>query len=362
MQAAGKGSEPPIERQETFLARYPRNLKLGILAVFLAVILVPWLLAGHHGASSKVSEKPLPVQGADSKAAIPNPKLQVPGVSSSVLTTSGFINAQDDHTVKLVPAPDEGLTEDTPEGSLPRIGADGRQPWQVYARPFNTADTRPRIAIVVTNLGQSRTDSDMAIAQLPMNVTLAFDSQSPVVGAWCNRARQDGHEALLMVPMEPFDYPRSDPGPNTLLTGLPNTDNIIRLQNVLRMATGYVGITTVSGSRFTTNPEKLDPVLDLLKHRGLMILDAHVAPHSAVPDIAHERKIPVAMSTEQLDQNLAPEAIDDALNQLEKTARLTGRAIGITAPYPLMIQKLQDWLKTLPERGIALAPVSAMVR
>ncbi len=214
----------------------------------------------------------------------------------------------------MTPAPDEGLSEDTPEGSLPRIGADGRQPWQVYARPFNTADTRTRIAIVITDLGLSRVDTDAAIARLPANVTLAFDVQSPVVGAWLSRARQDGHETLLMVPMEPFDYPRSDPGPNTLLTSLPNTDNLMRLQNSLREATGYVGITTLSGSRFTTNPEKLDPVLDLLKRRGLMFFDAHIAPHSAVPDIARERKIPVAVGTQQLDQNLSPAAVDAALH------------------------------------------------
>lgn len=31
------------------------------------------------------------------------------------------------------------------------------------------------------------------------------------------RAREAGHEILLQLPMEPFDYPDSDPGPQTLL-------------------------------------------------------------------------------------------------------------------------------------------------
>ena len=31
------------------------------------------------------------------------------------------------------------------------------------------------------------------------------------------RAREAGHEVLLEVPMEPFDYPDNDPGPQTLL-------------------------------------------------------------------------------------------------------------------------------------------------
>ena len=48
-----------------------------------------------------------------------------------------------------IPAPDPALLEDSPAGPLPRIAADGRQPRQAYARPFDRADTRPRIGLVV---------------------------------------------------------------------------------------------------------------------------------------------------------------------------------------------------------------------
>jgi polysaccharide deacetylase 2 family uncharacterized protein YibQ len=42
-------------------------------------------------------------------------------------------------------------------------------------------------------------------------------------------ARAKGHELLLQVPMEPFDYPNNDPGPRTLLTSLANEQNVNRL-------------------------------------------------------------------------------------------------------------------------------------
>ncbi|MDP9128251.1 MAG: divergent polysaccharide deacetylase family protein [Pseudomonadota bacterium] len=354
------GTAPLSPRRETFLARYSRNFKISVAGLCVGLIVIPFCWPKGH---APIPVPKATVRGQESQAAIPNPALQRPDHPSPASSAGPtIINDQDDRTLKMAPAPDGGLTEDTAEGSLPRIGSDGRQPWQVYARPFNTADTRPRVAIVVTGLGLSRIETDAAIARLPANVTLAFDVQSRVVGAWCSRARQDGHETLLVVPMEPFDYPRSDPGPNTLLTTLPNTDNLSRLQWALRQSTGYVGITTMSGSRFTTDPEKLEPVLDVVKRRGLMILDSRVAPHSAVTDMGRERHIPVAMGTAQLDQNLTPEAIDAALSQLEQTARLTGHAVGITAPVPLMIDHLQAWLKELPRRGIALAPISAMVK
>jgi polysaccharide deacetylase 2 family uncharacterized protein YibQ len=162
--------------------------------------------------------------------------------------------------------------------------------------------------------------------------------------------------------MEPFDYPRSDPGPDTLLTSLPNSDNIARLLSAMRRATGYVGITSTSGSRFTTDSTKLAPVLQVLRDRGLMVLDARAAPHSAVTDMARNATIPVATVTQRLDSDLSPDAISSALDDLEKTARQNGRAVGITTATPVMITQLQAWAKTLPHHGIALAPITAMVQ
>ena len=41
--------------------------------------------------------------------------------------------------------------------------------------------------------------------------------------------------------MEPSDYPRSDPGPYTLLTSASLVENLDRLEWTLAQATGYVG-------------------------------------------------------------------------------------------------------------------------
>ena len=363
-----KSSLPP--RVPTFLARYSRKVKIAALAVFAVIVLSVSLLGMFSKTPlsivSKKERSLTSIQSADTEAARPNGRHDVaanPAVTSGDgKETDSIINDQDDHTVKMAVAPDMGLSEDTSEGSLPRISEDGRQPWQVYARPFNAADKRPRIALVIVDLGLSRVATDAAISRLPANVTLAFDVQSPVVGAWCGRARQDGHETLLMLPMEPFDYPRSDPGPNALLTTLPNTDNLGRLYWALRQSTGYVGITTLSGSRFTTDPDKLAPVLDVLHKRGLMIFDARIAPHSAIMDMARNMHVPAVVATARIDQNPSPEAIDIALDQLEKTARLTGHAVGITSSLPVVMDRLQVWLKDLPQHGIALAPLSAMVQ
>src|SRR6202021_2967322 len=113
------------------------------------------------------------------------------------------------------------------------------------------------------------------------------------------RRRERGHEPLLRLPMEPFDYPRSDPGPNALLSNLPNSDNLQRLLWALGQANGYIGITTLSGTRFTTEPDKITPVLSVLRQRGLMVFDARIAPHSAIADLARDHQVPVAVDTQR---------------------------------------------------------------
>ena len=65
------------------------------------------------------------------------------------------------------------------------------------------------------------------------------------------RARNDGHELLLQIPMEPFDYPDNDPGPQTLLTSLDAGQNIDRLHRLMSRFQGYVGISNYMGARFT---------------------------------------------------------------------------------------------------------------
>ena len=355
---------PP--RRETFLARYPRNFKLAVVTIIFAALMLGPLVQKRlttprediaaHRVSAATPNTPAQQTHQEKTQA----KDEAGGRAESMNTVA--LNDQNDRNIKLATAPDPALSEDTEQGSLPRISDDGRQPWQVYARPFDLADKRPRIAIVISDLGLSRAISDAVINNLPPTITLAFSTQTHAVGGWCNRARQDGHEVLISVPMEPFDYPRSDPGPNTLLTSLPNSDNLQRLHIAMRSSTGYVGITTLSGSHFTTDPKKMRPILTALKERGLMVFDAGVAPHSVITDLAKYAHVPAAAVTLHVDDNLAPAAIDKALQHLEQQARIDGRAIGVAAPTPVVIERLRAWTQDLPNRGIALAPLSAMAQ
>ena len=261
----------------------------------------------------------------------------------------------------LPPAPVAELVQASAIGPLPRIAADGRTPWQTYARPFDTADTRPRIAIVVTDMGHSHAPTNAAIQRLPGSVTLAFTPYAPDLDAWLIAAREGGHETLMMMPMEPDTYPRDDPGPHTLLTSLGPDANRDRLEWVLSRGAGYVGVVTEMGSRFTASEEALSPVLDALGKRGLLVLDNHSAENSRIDDLAGQFGLPQAANSRLIDSETDRDSIDLRLQELEDLARENGFAVGLAHPYPLTFERLAAWIPMLERKGIVLAPITAVV-
>ncbi len=355
-------------RKETFLAHYPRKLKLAVTGALLGLIVIAAMSSRLDERLSSLHQNELGEAGkqhrdvfSENRTGASVPSMLSTGDGASSDPEAIAVNDIDDGASRMEQAPQLALAEETSQGNLPIIGENGRKPWQVYARPFHHGDRRPRVAIVVADMGMSRIASDAALRRLHANVTMAFDAQNPSVATWLERARGDGHETLIAVPMEPFDYPNSDPGPNALLTNLPNSHVEQRLNWALGQGTGYVGITTLSGSRFTTDPGKMQVVLDALKKRGLMIFDARVSPHSVVKELAKQDSVPVAQNMLPLDIEPTPAAIDAALRELEQRAHVEGRAVGLATPLPVTLDRLEAWTKQLPSRGIALAPLTAVL-
>jgi polysaccharide deacetylase 2 family uncharacterized protein YibQ len=256
---------------------------------------------------------------------------------------------------------DSTLIEQGATGPLPMVANDGRRAWQVYARPFDRTDQRPRIAIVLGGLGQASAETQAALEKLPSGVTLVFNPYTRDLPDWIEKARIAQHEVILAVPMEPVDYPREDPGPATLLTALSPRQNLDRLEWTLSRAVGYVGVTNMMGSRFIGAANELRPIVEVIKGRGLLFLETRAANQSAVGALAQEFGLPQAVNDRDLDADLTPASIDQALTELEPIARRKKTAVAIGSAYPLTIDRVVAWIGSLDGKGLALAPVSAVV-
>ena len=255
---------------------------------------------------------------------------------------------------------DPALIEQTSQGPLPRIADDGRTPMAAYAPP-SVATGKPRIAIVVRGLGISAKATAAALAELPPGVTLAFAPYSDDVQRWVAEARRLGHEVLLEVPMEPFDFPDSDPGAETLRAGASEDSNIQRLTWSLTRFTGYAGITNLLGGRFLADSDSLGPVMTFLARRGLFFFDSGSASRSAAPDVARQTTTPFVESDSTIDNIQTAIEIDARLSALEAKARASGSASGAGFIYPVTIDRVSAWAKSLSDRGFVLVPASAIV-
>ena len=255
---------------------------------------------------------------------------------------------------------DPALIEKTPQGPLPRIADDGTQPMRAYAAPVVSAG-KSRIAIVINGLGISAKATSAALAGLPAGVTVAFAPYANDVQHWVAEARRKGHEVLLEVPMEPYDFPDSDPGQYTLRAGVGEDSNTKRLVWALTRFTGYTGATNLLGGRFLSDAGALEPVLTYLTRRGLLFYDNGSAVHSVAPDVAARLGTNFAQATDTIDSIQSAMEIDRRLSELESAARAKGSASGSGFLYPVTIDRVNVWAKGLSGRGFALVPVSAIV-
>lgn len=260
----------------------------------------------------------------------------------------------------LPPAPFPGLSQKGPNGQLPVIGANGLTSFKAYRRPFTAAQGKSKIAVIVGGLGFNATATEQAINDLPADVTLSFVPYAQNLQVWIDKARADGHEVMIELPMEPFDADE-DTGPQTLMAGLDGKNNVSRLENLLGRAVGYFGVMNYQGGKFAASQSASTPVVKSLKERGLSLVGNGIGLRSALGAEASKQGLPFAAADRVLDIRRDAEAIDDQLLNLEALALQNGSALGAGFAYPVTIEQITFWAEGLAERGYQLAPASAVL-
>jgi uncharacterized protein len=310
------------------------------------------------------SHRPNRYDGPAMDSAQPSPPPSVPAKTVTIIDgTSGkrqevVIGGGADGRSSL----NEQLSEPSRHGPLPRVAQDGSRPSEIYARPVKVIPNKlnaPRVAIIVGGLGVGASATSDAISKLPGPVTLAIAPYGSNLDQLAARARSHGHEILLQVPMEPFDYPDNDPGPQTLLASLDATQNLDRLHWVMSRFQGYVGIANYMGARFTSLEQALAPILRDAGKRGLIYVDDGSSPRSLASQIAGANSLSFAKADVAIDSVPNPADIDRTLGRLETLARERGRAVGVATALPVAIERIARWAKAAEGRGILLVPISA---
>jgi uncharacterized protein len=262
----------------------------------------------------------------------------------------------------LTPAPQSNVTETTSFGPLPRIAGNGETASHIYERttPLGVIHSdAPKIAIMLGGMGLNKKLTQRAVKELPADVTLAFAPYGDDLQDQVNKARADGHEVFLQVPLEPVGFPVSNPGPKTLMGDGTDAENIDALRWHMSRFAGYAGVVNYMGGRFLSMPKAITPMLSELSRRGMPFLEDGSLALSSTENAAKQMRAKVKRAQVVIDANPSPEAITAALTQLEEQATGTGFAIGTGSGLEVTIDTVREWAKAAAERGIILVPMTA---
>jgi uncharacterized protein len=372
---------PPVRRK-----RPTKGAAIGaaILAIAVGLLTLPrrdLALNGEPFAVAKVEILPAPQRTAapDTTASVrqavapPLASVQQMDGISGVKVTSGsggpakplIIDVAQALGVKLAPAPDPRLIEKSKYGLLPRVGADGARPIDVYARAAVSDSVfranGPRIALVVGGFGLTAEGAESAITKLPGAITLAFAPTGAAVEGQAAQARAAGHETVLQARLDDFPHSTNDLGTHAPDTSASDVRNLDSLRWQMSRFTGYVAVLNDSGGKFMADWQNMSPVLREIADRGLGYLDDDATPGGVTQDPAATLPMPSARADLAIDANAAPEAVDASLARLVGLARQRGSAIGVVSAAPADIARLERWANGLDSKGVALVPLSDLM-
>jgi len=355
----------------------------GLLALFLLVFIGFALFNNNPLGGEPVAQVAIQQKGAEEKTPAAHdqgekaaPKQAEPGEHKTVTIIDGSSGKRQDVMIGDANAPgkteseaaaapammtgiDQRLLEKTRYGMIP-MAAENLKPFTVYAADADRAKAAkmPTVSIVVGGLGVGAAKTTEAIMKLPGAVTLAFTPYGADPGKLAERARAQRHEILLQIPMEPYDYPDNDPGPQTLLATLGPEENLDRLFWHLGRLQGYAGIANFMGARFVATDAAMGPIIREAAKRGLSYFDDGSAPRSVAAALAGGQAMPFAKGDVSIDAVPTSAEIDRQIAKLEALAKERGFAVGTASALPISIDRIGAWIKTLDARGIMLVPLT----
>ncbi len=225
-------------------------------------------------------------------------------------------------------------------------------------------EARPRLAIIIDDLGYSRTPY-ARLAAIP-GLTWSIFPSMPATRFFGSTARKEGRPAMVHLPMQNHAYT-----PNQvqkfLLISMTGSEANALLKTHLDSLPEAAGVNNHSGDLGTENERLAGIVLRELSARGLFFVDSMTSPKSVCRGVARREHVAFAARDIFLDdphegKGKPREAYVAA--QLQKAvavAKRKGRAIAIGHPHISTLAALAREVPTLESQGIALVPASSLV-
>lgn len=221
------------------------------------------------------------------------------------------------------------------------------------------APSGPRMAIVIDDMGQDL-EKITELIGLSAPITIAVMPGQRFSRETAQRSFENGLEVILHLPMEPKDK-AFRPGSGALLTRMGRDELRATALRGLESVPHITGVNNHMGSKFTEDAEGMATVLELIKEKKLYFLDSRTSPQSVAGKVAGEMGLRSISRDVFLDNEQDTQYVRERLDELVRTAKRNGKAVGIGHPHPETFAALKEIVSKAKAEGVVLVKLSDLL-
>lgn len=251
--------------------------------------------------------------------------------------------------LKILDALEESYEKNNKGFIIPKISKRGDKPWVVYGQNKQVVPNFYKVAVVLKNLGINPQATETTIEVVPSEVSFSFSPYAQNKDFLIRKARESGHETYIDLLLSSNDFLKSDTGPLAMDITVSEEELIERVHKALSGSSAIGGMIINPGMAGEDSRERLKKVLQEIKNRGLLIIDATNAggiDAIEIPGLARKKADIV------IERNYNSENLFKQLLEAEYIAKNNGQVLIVAEPKPIVIQALNEWIKTFSSQPI----------
>jgi polysaccharide deacetylase 2 family uncharacterized protein YibQ len=227
------------------------------------------------------------------------------------------------------------------------------------ASAVRSAPQRPRLAIVIDDLGNDRAQAD-ALFRVSYPLTLSVLPHLSNSAEIAEEAHRRGYEVLLHLPMASSGGEKDEP--IELHSGMSSSTVSQTFAAMLETVPYAAGVNNHEGSRGTSDTKLMGELMPLLRERKLFFVDSRTTAATVAETAAHAARVPATSRNVFLDDEQSAAAIRKQFALAVRDAREKGSALAIGHPHPETLQVLSEMLPAIERQGVTLVFASDLVR
>jgi hypothetical protein len=225
--------------------------------------------------------------------------------------------------------------------------------------PRDIAARRPRIVLVVDDIGHNLNRTTRGFLDLGVPVTLAILPDLRKSDAAFDLARERGIPTLLHLPMEPEGKEHAGKRPVTVDMDPEAIDALVG--TYVERYGGFFGVNNHMGSRATAHWPTMQALMEALRRRDRGFVDSQTTPRSVGRGTARAAGVRYLANDAFLDDREEDAAgVAANLERLGVVARRLGLAVGIAHPHPETLAGLRAAIPRLRADGIEFESIESL--